>query len=576
MKKSPTSKHKGGKNQAGSTHGLLIAAACAVALAQLILYWLGGCVPLLISALITLLPALCQIPLLLPVGKLLPKKDPEKAEQLLGYVPVIKAVLTALVIVALNVVCWLNIGKVKQETGGYYEPVLLAVLIVVCVILEKWGKHAGSGQKPFAAAICRNVTGALWLSRWVLILLTAGNVIRLMGFYDPSKILKVVLGIAFAYVTVRLLWSLLQRVVRGTLETEPELSLSPFGDRDEDTDLLTYLEQNTGITMRSLWSLRFMGKLLLPALAGVVLLLWLSTGIVTVDAHQEGALYRAGKLQQQTLKPGLHLTIPWPIDRVEIYDTQSIGTVTIGYIPEGDVDNTWTEDHGIEEYRLLLGSGDEMVSINLKVQYRIEDLCAYVSSSAKPVSLLQAKAYEIVTERTINSNLETLLSVDRKEFAESFRQELAEKLQTHNTGLQVTDVVLESIHPPVEVADVYQKIISAGIEADELVINAESVANQSILKAKQKYITEVGTATVSRHQNVAKAKAAVAEFMASVAADKTYRNEYRYYKYMTALMQTYTNANLIIVGEGVDTSNLYIGSMNVSGMIAGDPQGETN
>lgn len=569
-----TSKTKGnGKKQSPKklSPGLLLGGLVLIAGVEYLLYCITGCVPLLLAALIALLPALVQLPLLLPAKKLVRKGKPELLEWIGQHNSLITAGVIVLLSAVIHVFYWIGTANQTKPTEGYYVPVVLAVLIVLSVIAEKTARHTAAGEDAYHAAVLGNLCSAFVLTRWLLILLTAATVIRLLGWYDPENILKVVLGAAFIYETARILWSLIQRLVRKELETAPELSLSLFGAKAEDTDLLTYMEENTGITMRSLWSMRYIMQLLPAAVMGVALVLWLSTGIVTVDANEEGALYRAGKLQAQTLQPGLHLTFPWPIDRVEIYDTQSVGTLTIGYVPEGEMDNLWTEDHGIEEYRLLLGSGDEMVSINMKVQYKIENLFDYISSSAAPESLLQAKAYEIVTERTIVSDLETLLAVDRKAFSDSFQQELTEKIASHNTGLQVVDVVLESIHPPIEVADVYQSIISAGIAADELIINAENSANRSVLEAEADYITAVSDATVAQYEAIAAAKAEVAEFMASVAADTAYSDEYRFYKYMNALMQAYGNAKLILVGEGVDTANLYIGSLNL-----GSAETETN
>lgn len=544
---------------------LMIAVLFVIAAAELILSRLTGCVPLQLASILLLLPMLTQLPLLLRADKLFQKGKPELAELMQKNHVLITSVIIGLIVAAVNVFYWLSAATSQTANEGYYVPVVLAVLVVAAVTAEKWGNHAAKEESAYQAAVIRNLCSAVNLTRWILLLLTVFSVVNLLGLYDATPVLKVILAVAFIYETVKLLWALVQRLVRGELTSQPDFPLGLFGARTEDTDLLTYMEENTGITMRSLWSMRYILNLLPAAVMGVALVLWLSTGIVTVGANQEGALYRTGKLQPQPLGPGLHLTFPWPVDRVEIYDTQSIGTVTIGYIPEGDVDNLWTEDHGIEEYRLLLGSGDEMVSINLKVQYKIDNLYDYISSSAAPESLLQAKAYEIVTERTIVSDLETLLAVDRKAFAESFRQELTEKIAAHRTGLQVVDVVLESIHPPIEVADVYQSIISAGIAADELIINAENSANQSVLKAQADYITAVSDATVAQHEAIAAAKAEVAEFMASVAADSAYSAEYRFYKYMNALMQAYGNAKLILVGEGVDASNLYIGSINLGG-----------
>ena len=151
------------------------------------------------------------------------------------------------------------------------------------------------------------------------------------------------------------------RLIRKELGSEPSLPMSVKAVGS--SGVLSYLEENTGITMRSLWSIRLVRQLIPSVLLFVVLLTWLATGIVQVEAHQEGALYRLGKLQDKTLKPGLHLTLPWPFDRVETVDTQSLRRVVVGYIPNGAEDNTWTDGHGTEEYRLLLGGGNELVSI---------------------------------------------------------------------------------------------------------------------------------------------------------------------------------------------------------------------
>ena len=139
---------------------------------------------------------------------------------------------------------------------------------------------------------------------------------------------------------------------------------------------------------------------------------------------------------------------------------------------------------------------------------------------------------------------------------------MTQKLEPFGTGLEVVDVFLESIHPPVEVASVYQRIISAGIDAERIVINGENEAQIARLEAQLAQTAMVSKAKVEREQAVAAAKAAVADFMASVEADGSYRDAYRYYKYIDALTKAYADAKLIIIGEGVDSSNLFIGSIS--------------
>jgi len=539
----------------------------AIAAALIVLYVLSGYVPLALSALIIALPAAWQLVIRLPrKRKDAPIQEEEKKQSKLAKFlkrnrMAVQVLLLILLTAAIHAIYWIVIPAGTAVILGYYVPVALAVFVVGCIALEMWCRFASEETDSFWAAVLRSLASALRMSRFLLIGLLLASLVELLSLFETCDILAVLLGILIVYETVSLAFFLAARIIRKEMDTSPELMIALPGKAFGSTNLLTYMEENTGITMRSLWSMRFIRKVLPTAIVILVLTLWLSTSVVLVDTYQQGALFRFGTLQTQPLQPGVHLVLPWPFDRVEVYDTQSINALTIGYVSEGDSDNLWTEGHGKEEYRLLLGSGDEMVSINLRIQYRIEDLYNYIRAAQNPEALLQAQAYEIVTSRTVRADLETLLSTDREVFSESFRQELTEKIAPYGTGLAVVDVVLESIHPPIEVASVYQKIISAGIDAERIVINGQNEAQIARLEAQLEYTTMLAKAKVDQALAIAKAKSAVADFMASVEADGSYRDAYRYYKYMDALTSAYADAKLIIIGEGIDSSNLFIGSV---------------
>ena len=122
-------------------------------------------------------------------------------------------------------------------------------------------------------------------------------------------------------------------------------------------------------------------------------------------------------------------------------------------------------------------------------------------------------------------------------------------------------MVLESIHPPVEIASVYQGVVSAEIQAQRLILEAEAKAAVTRAEAQASYDSAVSVATSAQYSQVAQARSDVSEFMASVSADRNYTDAYRYYKYMNAVKSAYGNVRLIIVGDGVDSSNLYLGNL---------------
>ncbi len=456
---------------------------------------------------------------------------------------------------------------------GYHLPVILLAIFVLYIVLDKWCKHVDEDKRPaegepdlmaYDRALLRGLRGGLAAGRWAAVVLIAVLMIRLMGYMDLTGAVKVVLALLFAYEAVFLLVSLFVRIVRREMDTAPELSIPMPGLGRGDLGVISYLEKNTGMTMRSLWSIRLVKHILPYGLMGMVLLLWGFSGVVRIDAHQQGAHYRLGCLQEETLQPGIHMTLPWPFDQVEVYDTEVVNTVTIGYLADERSDNIWTEGHGSEEYRLLLGGGNELVSVNLRVAYRIDDLREYLTYSASPESMLQAVAYEAVTARTIGTDLNTLLATDRTAFSQSFKEELIERLAVYHTGLAVTDVVLESIHPPVEIADVYQQLISAEIEAERILLSANGQATVLLTEAEGDKYKTVGEAEAEQLRQVAAANASVAEFMGAVEANASW-DGYMHYKYLQAISKAYGDGRVVIVGDGVNSSNIYIGNVPLTG-----------
>ncbi len=446
-------------------------------------------------------------------------------------------------------------------TVNYAYAVLLIALFLVYIVLDKWMLHNETDDK-YASALTFNVRSIIAVARLALILIIPSVFIKLLGIFELQKYLVIALAIIFYWSSLFTLLSYLARAVRHELASIPDIRIpAPFsGGSGNDIGIISYLEDNTGITMRGLWSVKLIKKLIIPSLLAIFLVFWVSTGIVEIGSGQHGALYNFGKLSSTALDPGLHLTLPWPFGKTVIYNTDAVSTMTIGYRSDTSGDNVWTQTHGSEEYELLLGGGEELVSINLCIEYKISDLNAYLVNCARPEAILEASAYELVADKTIVTDLNTLLSTDREKFASDFMTDLTEKISIRQTGLEIVSVVLESIHPPLGIADIYQRLVSAEIEAATRIMNAEAYAAVRVLEAETQLNSVVSYATAEQLAKIAEAEAEVAEFMASVAADNTYSDAYRYYKYLNAITNAYGNANLIIISSDIDQSRLIFGS----------------
>ncbi len=484
---------------------------------------------------------------------------------------VMMIILAALTAIGSHTVFWLFFPRVTSVYKfTYLTPVILVLMFVTFLVAEKLCSHAGADADGRLSALLKNLHSAFATGRLMLVLLSLAAVIKLLGFYDLQNAAVIAMAVVFCYETVFIVLSFASRVIKRELTDNPDVAVPvPFSGASEELGIIGYLEKNTGITMRSLWSMKLIKRLLPSTVIAAVVLFWLSTGVVQIEANQTGALYRMGKLEK-AIEPGLHFTLPWPFDKVEVYDTGTVNRMTIGYISSSSEDNVWTSAHAANEYKLLMGSGNELVSINLRVEYKIDDLESYLKSSASPEKLLEAGAYELVTEKTAGSELNALLSVDRDAFTEAFLSELNERFGRLETGLRIESVLLESIHPPLEIAESYQKVVSAGIQAETIKINALSEAELKKIKAETERQATIKAAEIARVEAIAEATSKVSVFMANVEAFTDHRDAFRYYKYVETLRTSYQQTKLIIVGEGIDSSNIYFGKYPTVGVTGGN------
>ncbi|MBQ3151588.1 MAG: protease modulator HflK [Clostridia bacterium] len=479
----------------------------------------------------------------------------------------VKKILRYFVYILVVVSCFRNVislltGFEKASAVGVGHAVTTAIILVLLLIIEKFCKHS-ENNSDFVSAMLKNCSLFIKLLSFQCVITIICTLLCAYEVFDVHKYAAYLLAVLFFYYLIFTVISLVVIEIKKTYATEPFIKIAvPFSDEDQSFNFVSYLENSTGITMRSLWSVKYIKKIAPVTLLLTVLLLWISTGIVQIEPYQEAAVYRFGALRDKTLTPGIHLVLPYPIDKTEIYDTDTVKKMTVGYKASEPTDNIWTSSHGSDEYKLLLGNGDELVSINLRLEYKISDLKKYLKSASSPELILEALAYELVTDKTITTDLSTLLSADREAFAINFQKELIKEMSEYDMGIEIVCVILESIHPPVEIASVYQNIVSAEITAERYILEAEAQANVKIAQAQAQKDTAVNAANAENSTKVAAAKSSVAEFLASLEMFNKYPNSYKYQKYLAAVREAYGKANLVILSDDVDSSAIYFGSFN--------------
>lgn len=332
------------------------------------------------------------------------------------------------------------------------------------------------------------------------LLVFLGNEILL----PTAFIANVVLTLALIYMLGVALYGLWQRGSEQLRQKTSPSSPSRANPPEKASDVSP---NKPRLSFQSLYSIHLVIRLL-PWMGLLVLASLLASSVVyTVQPHERALLYRFGVYQKnQGDSPGIHLKYPWPVDAVRIVDTQRVRSMNIGYTVSQSGDFLWTSRHGGEEPAFLLGGGNELAAINLRVHYHINHPDDFAHRFDSPEDMLAAKAYELLMNHTAGTDLNHLLSIDRKGFSQQLLDHLTAFAHQERLGLIVDTVIIESLHPPVDVADVYQDVINAGLRKTAMVTQAQGEAAACLHAAQSQKEAAILEAQGKMAQDISKAK----------------------------------------------------------------------
>jgi membrane protease subunit HflK len=246
------------------------------------------------------------------------------------------------------------------------------------------------------------------------------------------------------------------------------------------------------------------GPMGIVALVVVLVVLWFAIGGWTsVGAQQAGVLLRFGRLEQ-VLRPGVHLHLPPPIDRVRKIDIG--GTRTIG-----------------DEARLLTSDG-QLVLVDYDVHYKITDVRRFLFAARDAEQIVRDAATAAARVAVGSRKLQCLIddldlpcppgrTDGGKLGADMFAQLQAAVTGVNgDIGVAVSDVTVQSVTVPSDVKQAFDAISAArdGGATAQAAARAEVAAGK--LKAKEQAASIKTDAEAYRRQAVAEANAAVARF----------------------------------------------------------------
>lgn len=213
---------------------------------------------------------------------------------------------------------------------------------------------------------------------------------------------------------------------------------------------------------------------------GLALLGWLATSVFMIRTEEQGVLVRFGRVVNAGLPPGIHLKLPWPCDavtRLKVRETKRLGLgIALAAQATG-----WTPAPAEAEF---LSGDNNIVHVELVLQYQISAPRDYLFGSAAPEDLLRAAAKNALLEVVGRMPVEEVLYEKRVEMQQRVQERLKSLAARYRAGVSISSVNIQRISPPPEVAAAFNDVVSAKADRFRLVEEAHGSANDIIPKAQ--------------------------------------------------------------------------------------------
>jgi len=239
-----------------------------------------------------------------------------------------------------------------------------------------------------------------------------------------------------------------------------------FGKETFKQSIAVFFEDLLGLDLKKSELFKFFISIFEPVFIFSLILVWLLTAFVIIGPDQAGIIYRLGQPREDDCSnPGLVLKLPWPLGNYVLEKKNQVRLINIGFEPDADANHIiWTKPHSKENFNLVVGDGLEILSIDCQIMYKLKNVKNYLHAYQNPEELVTALAYRFLTFATVSSSFDAIMNHDRRLLAERFSDEMQAELDRRNCGIEIVKVVFLAMHPPIEVADAFEDVVSAQLD----------------------------------------------------------------------------------------------------------------
>ncbi len=287
------------------------------------------------------------------------------------------------------------------------------------------------------------------------------------------------------------------------------------------------------------------------ALAGILTLAWLVSGVYIVDQGNRGIVTRFGAYGETT-KPGPHWHIPWPVETVKIVNVEQQRFIEIGY------SSRFAKSSTLPQESLMLTRDENIINVRLAVQYQINNAEDYLFNVKDNEATLK-QLTESVERAVIGRNdMDYILTEGRGDIAAEIKREIQAAMDDYQAGITITNVNLEDVQPPEDVQGAFEDANRAREDKQRLINEAQAYANDIIPKARGTAARLLQEAEAYEAEKVAKAKGETERFEQLLVEYEKNPAITRKRLYLEAKEKLYSGSNKIMIESERNAPQFYM------------------
>ena len=332
-----------------------------------------------------------------------------------------------------------------------------------------------------------------------------------------------------------------------------------FASRSALSGLTTQFEGLLGLKVADLWIAQFLRQIAEPILLIGLLLGWLSTCVTAVPLDSRGVRVSFGRYSPEALAPGLHYSWPWPMGEIDLVQTERVQELSLGFDKDLAGPMLWTAPHFVGEQNLLVGDGESLLTVDVPIQYCVSDPVAFLQATTDAPGALKSLASRELIKVARSRESFQIMTVDRETMASELKANLQRQIDQMGLGLEIVFVGLKDVHPPVDVAPAYEKVVGAEEEKEATIDLAKAYQESVLPDATAAGHRLIAQAEADKNGRIDQATGDAAQFTSLVTAEREYPTLFRLRLRYDALTEGLPAPAKILVGlSGQDLPETYL------------------